>query len=71
MPISPRTPLALGTLVLLAPAVSGIAPYDRATWLLEVAPARMLGGTHADARVRRTSSETGGSAGMQEDLLSP
>lgn len=38
MPISPRTPLALGTLVLLALAVSGIAPYDRATWLLEVAP---------------------------------
>ena len=38
MPISPRTPLALGTLVLLALAVSGIAPYDRATWVLEVAP---------------------------------
>lgn len=38
MPISPRTPLVLGTLVLLALAVSGIAPYDRGTWLLEVAP---------------------------------
>ena len=31
-------PLVLGALVVLALAVSGIAPYDRGTWLLEVAP---------------------------------
>lgn len=30
--------LTLGTLVLLALIASAIAPYDRATWLLEVAP---------------------------------
>ena len=29
---------ALGLIVLLALVVSGMAPYDRATWLLEVAP---------------------------------
>ena len=36
----PRTNLniALGLAVLLALIASGIAPYDRATWLLEVAP---------------------------------
>ena len=28
----------LALIVLLALALSGIAPYDRATWLLEVAP---------------------------------
>ena len=39
MPTSPRLPLALGGLVLAALAVSGVAPHDRATWLLEVAPA--------------------------------
>lgn len=33
-----RLPLALGLLVLTALLASGIAPYDRATWLLEVAP---------------------------------
>ena len=33
-----RLPLALGLLVLAALVASGIAPYDRATWLLEVAP---------------------------------
>ena len=38
MPASPRLPLALGTLVLLALVLSGISPYDRGTWLLEVAP---------------------------------
>jgi putative membrane protein len=35
---SPREPLALLALTLLALLVSGIAPYDRATWWLEVAP---------------------------------
>lgn len=30
--------MALGTLVLLALVLSGISPYDRGTWLLEVAP---------------------------------
>jgi putative membrane protein len=35
----PRTLLALGTAITLALLVlSGIAPYDRGTWLLEVAP---------------------------------
>ena len=38
MPTSPHLPLALGGLVLAALAVSGVAPHDRATWLLEVAP---------------------------------
>ena len=38
MPTSPRLPLALGGLVLAALAASGVAPHDRATWLLEVAP---------------------------------
>ena len=33
-----RLPLALGAVVLIALVASGIAPYDRATWLLEVAP---------------------------------
>jgi putative membrane protein len=33
-----RLPLALGLVVLAALVASGIAPYDRATWLLEVAP---------------------------------
>lgn len=33
-----HTPLTLGLLVLAALVVSGIAPYDRVTWLLEVAP---------------------------------
>ncbi|CUA93669.1 DUF2238 domain-containing protein [Thiomonas bhubaneswarensis] len=31
-------PLTLGALVLLALGVSGISPYDRGTWLLEVLP---------------------------------
>ena len=34
-----RLPAALGLLVLAALLWSGIAPYDRATWALEVAPA--------------------------------
>lgn len=38
MPNSPRLPLSLGAIVLLALIVSGISPYDRGTWLLEVAP---------------------------------
>lgn len=33
-----RLPATLGLTVLTALLVSGIAPYDRATWLLEVAP---------------------------------
>lgn len=33
-----RLPLALGLVVLAALLASGIAPFDRATWLLEVAP---------------------------------
>lgn len=33
-----RIQLALGLIVLLALIASGIAPYDRGTWLLEVAP---------------------------------
>lgn len=35
---SPKLPLALGALVLLALFASAISPYDRGTWLLEVAP---------------------------------
>ena len=35
---SPKLPLALAVLVLLALFVSAISPYDRGTWLLEVAP---------------------------------
>ncbi|WP_449369906.1 DUF2238 domain-containing protein [Thiomonas sp.] len=35
---SPKLPLALGALVLLALSASAISPYDRGTWLLEVAP---------------------------------
>lgn len=35
---SHRIPLTLGLIVLIALVASGIAPYDRATWLLEVAP---------------------------------
>ncbi|OIQ89128.1 inner membrane protein YjdF [mine drainage metagenome] len=38
MPTSPRLPLALGGLVLAALVASGVAPHDRATWLLEVSP---------------------------------
>ena len=38
MSTSPHLPLALGGLVLAALVASGIAPHDRATWLLEVAP---------------------------------
>ena len=33
-----KLPAALGLLVLAALVVSGIHPYDRATWLMEVAP---------------------------------
>jgi putative membrane protein len=33
-----RTLLALGLIVLAALVISGIAPYDRPTWLLEVGP---------------------------------
>jgi putative membrane protein len=36
--LSSRLPLALAALVLAALAISGIAPYDRTTWWLEVAP---------------------------------
>ena len=35
---SPREPLILLILTLVALVVSGIHPYDRLTWLLEVAP---------------------------------
>lgn len=35
---SPRLPLALGLAVLAALVWSGIAPYERGTWVLEVAP---------------------------------
>lgn len=38
MTASPRLPLALGAVVVLALVASGIAPHDRPTWLLEVAP---------------------------------
>ena len=31
-------PASLGLIVLAALVISGIAPYDRTTWLLEVAP---------------------------------
>jgi putative membrane protein len=34
----PRLLAALGLLVLAALLASGVAPYDRATWLMEVAP---------------------------------
>jgi putative membrane protein len=37
--LSDRLPLALAVVVLGALAVSGIAPYDRTTWWLEVLPA--------------------------------
>ncbi|HEX6691696.1 MAG TPA: DUF2238 domain-containing protein, partial [Burkholderiales bacterium] len=37
--MSDRLPLALAVVVLGALAVSGIAPYDRTTWWLEVLPA--------------------------------
>ena len=37
--MSDRLPLALAVVVLCALAVSGIAPYDRTTWWLEVLPA--------------------------------
>ena len=37
--MSGRLPLALAVVVLGALAVSGIAPYDRATWWMEVLPA--------------------------------
>ncbi len=33
-----RVRLALGLVIVVALAVSGIRPYDRATWLMEVAP---------------------------------
>lgn len=36
-----RVRLALGLVVVAALAVSGIRPYDRATWLMEVAPVLM------------------------------
>jgi putative membrane protein len=36
-----RIRLALGLVVVAALAVSGIRPYDRATWLMEVAPVLM------------------------------
>ncbi len=35
---SPRLPAILAGIVVLALVVSGIAPHDRPTWLLEVAP---------------------------------
>jgi len=35
---SAALPIALGALVLIALVVSGLAPYDRLTWLLEVTP---------------------------------
>ncbi len=35
---SPRLPVILAGIVVLALVVSGIAPHDRPTWLLEVAP---------------------------------
>lgn len=35
---SPRLPIALSIVVFAALVVSGIGPYDRATWWLEVAP---------------------------------
>jgi putative membrane protein len=35
---SPRLPIILAGIVVLALVVSGIAPHDRPTWLLEVAP---------------------------------
>ena len=35
---SPRLPIALSIVVFAALIVSGIGPYDRATWWLEVAP---------------------------------
>jgi putative membrane protein len=35
--------LALGLLIIAALVVSGIAPHDRATWLLEVAPVLIAG----------------------------
>jgi putative membrane protein len=36
--LSSRLPLALAAVVLAAVVASGIAPYDRTTWFLEVAP---------------------------------
>ncbi len=42
MPLpSPRLPLALGLIVLLALAVSAIAPADRVVWWMEVLPAML------------------------------
>jgi len=38
MPTSPREPLILLLLAAVALAVSGLGPYDRVTWVLEVAP---------------------------------
>lgn len=37
-PHSAKLPITLGTLILIALVVSGIAPYERLTWLLEVTP---------------------------------
>ena len=36
--LKPSTVLALGVIVLIALVASGIRPYDRATWWMEVAP---------------------------------
>src|SRR5262249_17928760 len=61
----PRLLACLGLVVLTALVVSSIAPYDRATWLMEVAPvligapvhialhalALILGGAYTSARV--------------------
>ena len=38
VPRESRLPAALGAVVVAALALSGIAPYDRATWIMEVAP---------------------------------
>jgi len=44
--------LAIAALALLCLlAISGVRPYDRLTWLMEVAPILMVGGAYSYARV--------------------